>query len=701
MRQLDFTLSLIDKLTQPLASAKAAVSGFAKVSQTAFEKIAVGGAGLAGTFWSIKGGLDPAIQWDDAMTEASLQGVDSGVMAKVAADAMKFSSLYGKSSIEFVQSTAEISKKISELSQNDLPQMTNITNITAAALKSSAADTTKYMGQMFSNFSSHAKAVGNIQFAEELAGKAIIMSKTFGASMEEIADLMEGARAAGTHFGVGIDEQLAVLGELHRSLGTESSSVYESFLTDAAEGAKKLGISFVNASGHMLTLPEMLEKLQTKYGRNIEGNLKAQKEIEEAFGDSAIVVKQLYGNVDMLRKNISALGANDGLKRAREIAERMANPWARLHAIWQNIRIAVGSTVLPVISSRVNRLANAGQLLVRWLKLFSNIARWVGYITLSILSFAAAGAAANLVMGVSKFIWIGLKGIWAACTLVMKLGTAAVWLYNAAIIAWNTTLRVLHGVLLAVRMAAFLAGISFSFMTWPILLIIAAIALLAVGIYLLIRHWDAIKAAMMNTAVFKMVAAYVKWVGGIFSAVWDGIAEGWNNLCNGFSRFSLADTFSGIVESIGNIFGGLWDWLMKSFSDSYHWIIDKLNAIPGINIETQAIEKIVAEPMGKATAPNMGIGENPPKLMTQSKGIFQGQPKAMIQPVQAIKPPENERALTGGKKQGIGKHGMIKGITTHSQTINDNSRRIENVTLNISNGMTPEQLTEWEQVAHG
>ncbi|EYU15822.1 hypothetical protein [Photorhabdus aegyptia] len=47
------------------------------------------------------------------------------------------------------------------------------------------------------------------------------------------------------------------------------------------------------------------------------------------------------------------------------------------------------------------------------------------------------------------------------------------------------------------------------------------------------------------------------------------------------------------------------------------------------------------------------------------------------------------------------KNGLLKEITTHSQTINDNSRRIENVTLNISNGMTPEQLTEWEQVAYG
>ncbi|PHM68264.1 phage tail tape measure protein [Xenorhabdus sp. KJ12.1] len=521
-QELNFTLSLIDKITQPLASAKAAVSGFAQSSQDAFGKLAIGGAGLAASFWSIKSFLDPAIEMDEALKSASLQGIDSSVMNKVAKDAMTFSSQYGKSSIEFVQSASEISKAVSGLSHSDLPQMTTIANTTAAALKSSASDTAGYMGKMFTQFASHANAVGHLQFAEELAGKAVIMSKTFGTSMSKITDLMEGARAAGTQFGVGMDEQLAVLGELNRSLGGEASGAYESFITNAEASGKKLGLSFTNASGKLLSMPEMLEKLQAKYGKSIEGNLKAQAEIEAAFGDSAVVVKQLYGNVDVLRKNMTALGANDGMKRTKEMAELMANPWERLQAIWQNIRIAVGSTLLPAVSSLVNRMANISQLVVRWLKLFPNIARWIGYISAGIIGFAAAGAAANIVMGVSKFIWLGLKGIWAACTLVMKLWTATVWLCNGAILVWNATLRMLRGVLLAVRIAAMLAGVSFTFMTWPILLIIAAIALLAVGIYLLIKHWDAIKAAIMNTTAFKVVAAYVKWIGGIFSVVWAG-----------------------------------------------------------------------------------------------------------------------------------------------------------------------------------
>lgn len=57
------------------------------------------------------------------------------------------------------------------------------------------------------------------------------MRKTFGAEMATIKDLMEGARGVGTNYGVGLDEQLAVLGQLSRTLGTEASSAYEGFMT--------------------------------------------------------------------------------------------------------------------------------------------------------------------------------------------------------------------------------------------------------------------------------------------------------------------------------------------------------------------------------------------------------------------------------------------------------------------------------------
>ncbi|MDC9595771.1 phage tail tape measure protein [Xenorhabdus anantnagensis] len=697
---LGYIHSLISSITRPIAGIKTELRGLGTESQKAFGMVSAGGQAIADSFWSTHGFLEPAIQMDEALKSASLQGIDSGVMAKIAKDSMTFSSQYGKSAIEFVQSAAEINKAVQGLEQTELPQMTKIANTTAVALKASSTDVATYMGKMFDLFSDHAESVGNLQFAEELSGKAVFMAQTFGTSMPEMTKLLVDARKAGTNFGVGIDEQLAVLGELQNSLGTDSSRAYENFLSVAPNGAESLGLSFVNASGQMLSMPEMLEKLQAKYGKSIDGNLKAQAEIEAAFGGSAVVVKALFNNVDSLRENITALGANDGMARTREMAAQMADPWERLQAIWENLHILVGSALLPVIKPLVNWLADTGQILVRWMELFPNIARWIGYITLGIMNFSVVGKVANIVMGISKFILIALRVIWIGFTLIMKLGTAAIWLYRTAIIAFNATLGILRGTLLAIRMVAILAGISFSFMTWPILLIIAAIALLAVGIYLLIKHWDTIKAAIMDTTAFKVIAACVKWVGEIFGAVFAWIGEAWDNLCNWFSNFSLADTFSNMVDSVSNLFSSLWDWLKESFAGVYNGIVETLNHIPGVNIETMAIQKTVADPATNAPV-NVGMAGNNQQLTPLPNGTLQGQPPMMIQPVKAITPLESEGVLTGGKVQGIGRQGLMKDVTTNSQTVNDNSRRIESVTLNISNGITPEQLTEWEHVAYG
>lgn len=699
MTELDFTLSLIDNITKPIRQVQSTVSTFANKSQMAFGNIAVGGAGLAGTFWSIKNLLDPAIEMNDAMMSASLQGIDDGVMDKIAKDALKFASQYGKSSIDFVNSTTAISKAINHISQQELPQLTRITNTTAAALKTSSEEATAYMGQMFNQFEQQANAIGHVKFAEDLAGKAVYMSKTFGVSMAEITGLMEGAKNAGTQFGVGIDEQLAVLGELQRTLGGESSGAYEAFLKTATDSAQKLGLSFVNASGQMLSMPDMLEKLQTKYGSSIEGNLKAQKDIEAAFGDAAVVVKQLYGNVDILRKNIGFLGASDGMKRTTEQAAKLANPWERLMSIWQSIRIAIGMTLLPVLTPLVNKMAEGGQTLVRWLTLFPNIARWVGYITLGILGFAAAGAAANIVMGISKFIMMGLKIILSVFTGVLKMGAAAIWLYRGAILAWNTALKFIRGTLLAVRIAAMAAGISFSWMSLPVLLVIGAIALLVYGIYKLIKHWDAVKATVMDTTAFSVVSMAVRMVGLVaaqawawmvqkwaefkayfsdtlvfktiiamsklisqaFSTAWNVIADGWEALWGTWENFSLSYTFDGMINGVVDLFLQAWDTIKSSFTQTFNGIIDLLNYLPGVNIETQSTGTVDDSP-----APASAAG-----------------------------------LLIGGQLKGIEKGGISRQISNNRTQSVDNSRRFDNVNITVTNGMSPTDLAEWTALENG
>ncbi|RUO03426.1 phage tail tape measure protein [Enterobacter bugandensis] len=718
MKQLDFTLSLIDKLSRPLKQVQNNVTGFAEKSTAAFTKIGGGVLALAGTGMAIKGALSPAIEMYDALNEAAAKGIDDSALKTVQRDALTFSATYGASAVQFVQSTESINAAIAGLTGNELPKVTKVANVLAFAMKSTAAETSEFMGQMFGNFASDAARLGKVQFAEQLAGKMVYMRKTFGAEMATIKDLMEGARGVGTNYGVGLDEQLAVLGQLSRTLGTEASSAYEGFMTGAIDGAKKLGLSFTDATGKMLSMPEMLAKLQGKYGKSLEGNLKAQAELDEAFGDSSAVVKQLYGNVALLQRNITELGGADGLKRTQEMAAKMVKPWDRFIAILTAIKTVIGLTLIPVLYPLLNRLADMGQTFARWMQLFPNIARVVGYATMALLGFAAVGAVTNIVMGVSSFVMGGLRGLWKALTSVTKIYTATIWLAQKAVLIWNITLGALRGILLAVRMAAIMAGVGINFMSWPVLLIIGAIALLVAGCYLLIKHWDAIKAAVMNTEAFTAVAAVVQWLAGIFTSAWQFISDGWNNFIALLKGFSPSEALSGMASGIVSMFDKVWQTIKGSFLKSWNWIVGKLNKIPGVDIALAAeptadIKKnIPPQPLAKNTVPPVNIPpmpydvkqvEQPAIAAPEIKQVTYGgnitqqltQNTVLPEPPPAIAP---NVLLTGGELKGIDRGGISKTINSNSKSVTDNSRKIETVNIYPKETLSPGQLQEWQEL---
>lgn len=568
MKQLDFTLSLIDKLTRPLKQVQSSVSGFAEKSKNAFKQMGTGSLAIWGVARAIQGALSPAIEMYDALNDAAAKGIDDTSLKSVQRDALRFSMTYGASAVEFVKSTEDINASIAGLSNTDLPKVTKVANTLAFAMKSTATETTEFIGQMFGNFSAEAARLGKVSFAEQLAGKMVYMRKTFGTEMGALKALMEGARGVGTNYGVGMDEQLAVLGQLQRTLGPEASSAYKGFVTGAIDGAKKLGLSFTDVNGKMLSMPDMLTKLQNKYGKSLEGNLKAQAELDVAFGDSSAVVKQLYGNVALLQRNITELGGADGLKRIQEMAAKMVKPWDRFVQILKAIQTVIGLTLIPVLYPVLNRLADMGQTFARWMQMFPNIARVIGYATMALLGFAAVGASANIVIGVSKFIIMGLTGVWRLLAAVVKSYTLVIWLAQKAVLAWNIVLKTLRGVLLAVRMAAMLAGISINLMSWPVLLVIAAIAALVVGCFLLVKHWDAIKAAVMDSAAFKTAAEVVKWLAGVFSSAWDSIVAGWNSFVVLLTNFSPSKALSGMASGIVTMFDNVWQTIKGGFLKS-------------------------------------------------------------------------------------------------------------------------------------
>ncbi|MGC6387229.1 phage tail tape measure protein [Ewingella sp. S1.OA.A_B6] len=752
MADLDFTLSLIDRITRPLKQAQTSVAGFAQESQAAFGKMAIGIGALWGVGASVKAALDPAIQMFDAMQEASARGIGDNPLAKVTDDAFRFSVRYGESAVAFVQSSADINAAVAGLTEGELPRVTYVANTVAKALKGTAAEAAEFMGQMFTQFDNDAAQIGKVQFAEELAGKMAYMKNQFGTDMGVIKDLMEGARGVGSNYGVGLDEQLAVLGELQRSLGTEASGSYEGFLSGAQEGAKKLGLSFQDAQGHMLSMPAMLEKLQGKYGKSIDGNLKAQAELDAAFGGSAAVIKQLYGNVDMLKRNITELGSNDGMKRATEMAEKMTRPWDRLTAIWFAMRAAIGATLLPVLYPLVNKIADGGEKLTRWMRLFPNIARVIGYATLALLSFAAVGAIANIVMGIHGFIMLGVTRLLAPMSKLLGINRLAMVASNAVTGLFSNGLRALRGTLLAASIAARTGAMSFLLVLSPIALIVAAIAGVVIAV---IKFWQPIKAFVSGfisgfaeasgalapfKPLFSGIASAVGWVWDSIKTLigWFGnlltpvqmtegqltrvttvgemfgrivansidiiliplglvmraietlfdlfgiLRDGWLDVVKSFDINSPVESFEKIAGIIGNVFSKLWDTLKESFAGTYNWIVEKLNKLPGVNIELKDVPG--TPPPGVNPPPGFAAAENN-MPETAMKKTLPPPPVAM-----------GNQMSTGGIVKGVDRGGLSKEINSTTKTTIDNSKQIGTVNIHPAKGMTPAELMEWQEL---
>lgn len=672
MSHLDFTLSLIDKLTRPLKTAQSSLSGFAEKSQASFTKIGIGAAAVWGVAQSIAGVVGPAYEMNAALNEVGSKGVAEGALKKLSSEALKFSMRYGKGAVDVVNSSYAMKGAMAGLSDMDLPRVTIAANTLAAGVKASGEEAGEYIGAMASRFNAELSSLGHVQFAEELAGKTAYMVQNFGVKMQTMQELIEGTKNAGADFGVSMDEQFAVLGTLSRTLGTESSGIYEQFLRSAPAAAEKLGMSFVDATGKMLPMGDILQKLQNKYGASIEGNVKAQQALDAAFGGGADVIKKLYGQQNTLNRSITELGRNDGMKRAQEMAERMAAPWERIKATFYAMRVAIGNTLIPILSPLMNKIAAVGAKFARWLDMFPNIARWLGYITLAVLSFGLAGAATNIVMGVFGFTMMGLAGIakvlggaWKALLwtfnmlrpslLTTRIGLAALWVQSkllalwsgvcrVALVAWNA---VLGAGAIAMRIygaATMFAGVAMQILTSPITLIIAALALLAVGVWYVVTHWDELTAALMDTKAFEWVMNVARQVGQVFTDVWASITEG--------------------------------------FTSAYDWIVEKLNKLPGVNIDVKADLPQTAMVAGAAAAVV-------PPVIAPATGA-------------ALPKPTGPSLLTGNQASAeIPRDGLMSQIKTDSKTVVDSRKTWGDTYINAPNGITPGQLAEWQELNAG
>ncbi|EAB9751114.1 phage tail tape measure protein [Salmonella enterica subsp. salamae] len=692
-QRLELLLELTDRLTKPLRAAGRQVQGFAATSRGAFRDIATGGAALWGVGAAIQGALMPAIEMDRALGEVKSLGVAESGLRKLSRAAVDFTMEYGGAAQDFVRASYDIQSAIAGLTDDELSRFTAASATVAAATKSSSQTITAYMGTMYGIFKDQADAMGKSKWVEQVAGQtatAVQMFKTTGDNMSAaFTSLGASAKAAG----IDAAEQFAVLGQLQATMsGSEAGTKYKAFLAAVGGAQKKLGLNFVNKDGTMKSVVEIMKLIRGKFGdlsKVADSDL-----LKKAFGsDEAVaMIKLLSANIDGLEANINTLGNIKGMDKAVEMAQAMADPWEQAAAIINGIRIEIGTQLLPVLYPFIQKSNEGGKSFVAWLRLYPNITRAIGLLSAALIGVAAVGATVNVVMGVAKFIWVGLRIVWMAVIAPLKL---IVFLYRTmrmVMLAFCAAARMVRAIYLAINIAmgvmniraktqlllmglqragmllqaAALSAVSVAMGMYsavtsgaaiatqllfsPITLIILALAALGVGIYFLITRWDEIKAALMDTAAFQWVAGMVGSMGAWFGNAWSAIQDGWNVLVNYFSTHSPLDALKDLAGSILNIFSNLWELVKQSFSDSWGWIVDKLNMIPGVNIDTP-----------------------------ESTGNDEGS------------------VLTGGKAISAGPGGIAAEMQNNSenQTTIDNSRRVVNVNVQDA---SPARLNEWMEL---
>lgn len=130
---------------------------------------------------------------------------------------------------------------------------------------------------------------------------------------------------------------------------------------------------------------------------------------------------------------------------------------------------------------------------------------------------------------------------------------------------------IIGGILVAAfiswAIAAGAAAVATIAATWPILAIIAAVALLAAGIVLAVQHWGAISGWLKGTwtAVLNWFGTALKNVENFFMATWHKIqaitSTVWNAIVNAIKGFlaMLVGIFTGQFTAVANLFVWLYN----------------------------------------------------------------------------------------------------------------------------------------------
>lgn len=639
---LEYIISLNDQLSAPLKGVMKTIDDLGKRGEDAMRRIGLGAAGIIATGAAMKNALDPAIDFTRALNEIKATGREQAGLDKITDFALDFSATYGGAATDVVSSTNEIARAIDGLTDSELVAFSKSSNILAKATDSDVKAMGSYISQLYGIFGEQAAAMGKSQWVEMISAQATVTANKFKSSGESLMQAFTNLGSLAKDQGVQSAEQFAVIGNLQNVFeGGLAGTKYVAFLSGVVKAQKKLGLSFLDSQGKMLPIIDILEKIKGKYG-DLEGNTKALEELRNAFGtkEAAQVISNLLPKIDSLKDDIAEIDKMKTLDDAMAISKTVTDSWMRFQAIFQNIKIAIGTQILARIEPLMNRIADMGQEFTNWLRTYKNIARWIGYAVGALIGFTGLTAALTLMSGIVSAVGVAFSFLVSPVMLVV-----------GAVIGLGIVIYKFHSQFMAF-IAGFIEGfkmasVSFAPLFSAFEIVWSALQRIGSTIGRIIGLFGSASDSAYSFqqfgvdmgyalgAVFNIVLNAVELVARSFGFMADVFAisigamiDGWNAITALWDSNKPIESFLNIASELGKIFSRAFKGIVNAFTDVINFIIEKANNLPGINIPLIPKWEDSALPMkGSATAVGASIGAQALQMQNQIGTLNTTSPK--------------------------------------------------------------------------
>ncbi|TOM90395.1 phage tail tape measure protein [Vibrio parahaemolyticus] len=570
---LTFRVGLINQISKPLGNIQRQLNDVTNTYRKGTHTMMAGAAGMVGAGFALQNALMPAIEMDRVLGEVKSLGVADEQLQQLSDTALNFAVDYGKSATEFVAASYDIQSAISGLAGNELSEFTRASGVLAAATKADTSTITNYVGTMYGIFQNSANQMGKANWVNMLGGqtaRAVQMFKTTG---DQMSAAFTSVGASATSVGVGMTEQMAILGTLQSTMsGSEAGTKYRAFLAGAAKAQDALNMSFTDSQGQLLPIVDILNQIKGRYGDTI--SVAEAAELSKAFGtqEATAMIQLLMQNTDGLANSINDLGKVQGLDVAEQMAGAMTDQWERLEQGVFAVRAAFGQALLPVILPVVEMFANGAKEIMLWTKLFPNITKYIGLAAVALLGLVAVGGMITMLTGAVTVAWATL-GLGATA---IKGATLAMWSFSKSTMAAMWSVVKLTAALLA------------NPITWVVIGIVALIGAVAALVY----YWDDLKAAFLT---FTTMAK-----------------QGWNDFLFAMQNTAAFQAVTGLAESMRNAFMSVFNWIIGKYNQVMDMVKSVTSWIPGFGGDDEATQ-------------------------VKSKSVQSATPRAQIQPGGAAK----------------------------------------------------------------